>query len=551
MTAREDRARARAQDRKEREREERSAQRRSAAPMPAWLAPPIAALGGYAAWAAFPPHDLWYLLPLGLAALTAACLVRRPGIAALSGLAWGMAFFLPLTAWANIYAGLEPWIALAVFESLYIVGFALAARAVLVRWGPSPRAGLVVACLWTGIEALRSHVPWGGLPWGASAFALQDSPLLTLGPWIGTAGLAVVVGVLSQLLLGAAWLLLGRRAGRSRSLGLWPLTAAIVVVLACLVVPRPHNPAPDGSGTLRIAGIQGNVPRLDPQDLEMPAEIWDNSLALTEQAGADARSAGTDLDLVVWPEASAGWDPRQDAVRSRALVGAAEDAGAPVLIGTATEAPGDRVYNTSQLWTVSGGPEQSYSKRHPVPFGEYIPARAFFRMLSDKVDLVPTDMAPGRSVGVLDVGERKVGVLICFEIAYENLVQDVVRDDAEVIVVQTNTALFGDSDEAAQQLGEARVLSAISGRSIVQVATVGESAIVTPDGRDLARTGHWEQGIVVADVPLRTGITPAMAAGPWIAVGIGALGLAGLLLALGSPRRAVDIPAPRRVRRTR
>ncbi|MGP9693013.1 apolipoprotein N-acyltransferase [Brachybacterium sp. AOP25-B2-12] len=516
---------------------------------PALWSPVLALVGGLLAWLAFPPYDLWYLLPVALAMLGGAVLVRRRIVAALAGLIWGVAFFLPLMAWANTYAGFAPWFALAAFEAMYVVVFALAARTVMRRRGITIGSALIVACLWAGTELLRSHLPWGGLPWGIAAFSLQSSPLLNLGPWIGTVGLGAVVALLGQAVLGGTLAVLGRRPAREGRLrGVWSFSAAVAVVLACLVVPLPLQKVPDGS-TMRIAGIQGNVPPIDTQDLVMPEEIFPNSLELTAQAAADARTDGAPLDLVVWPEGSVGWDPREDRPRSAALTAAARDAEAPVLIGTQTDAPHDERYNMSMLWTADGTVSQTSAKRHPVPFGEYIPYRGFFRQLSDKVDLVPVDMAAGTEVGIMDVGGRKVGVLICFEIAYENLVHDVVDDGAEVIVVQTNTALFGESDEAVQQLAEARVLSVVSGRSIVQVATVGESAIVTPDGRVIAHAGHWEPGTVTADVPLYSGITPAVAAGPWIGVGIGALAVAGLVLALVRPASALPA-APSRTRRT-
>lgn len=510
-------------------------------PTPVLAALLLAAAGGLGAWLAFPPHDLWPLLPVALAMLSASVLTARAAWAPLMGLIWGFALFLPLTSWADIYAGLGPWSALALVEGAYIAGFAMLARTIYQRRGITLTSGILVACLWTGVEALRSNWPWGGLPWGASAFALQDSPLLNLGPWIGTAGLAFVCALLGHLLLAGGMALAGRRLRRSAPGGLWALVVAAVLTAACIVVPMPRSIQPEDP-TMRIAGIQGNVPAIDPQDIVMPDEIFSNSLDLTIQAAADARTSDQALDLVVWPEDSTGHDPREDAVRGAALTDAASQAHAPILVGTQTLAPGDLRYNMSLLWEPDGTVSATYAKRHPVPFGEYIPARSFFRALSDKVDLVSVDMAPGTEVGVMDVGEHRVGVLICFEIAYETLVQDVVDAGAQVIVVQTNTALFGESDEAVQQLAEARVLSVVSGRSIVQAATVGESAIVTPDGHVLAHTGHWVPGTVTADVPLYTGTTPAVAAGPWIAIGLSALGLAGWLLAMASPRRHLVPP---------
>src|SRR5690606_625997 len=93
---------------------------------------------------------------------------------------------------------------------------------------------------------------------------------------------------------------------------------------------------------------------------------------------------GQDLDLLVWPEDSTAVDPRTDPWRADALTDLAEEAGAPVLVGTQTPTDDGRRYNHSLLWTSEGTVAYQYAKRHPVPFGEYIPARSFFRMLTDK-----------------------------------------------------------------------------------------------------------------------------------------------------------------------
>ncbi|MDO5661962.1 MAG: apolipoprotein N-acyltransferase [Brachybacterium sp.] len=517
-------------------------------PTPLPVALLLAAIGGILALLAFPPYDLWMLLPVSLALLSGAVMTRSWISGALAGLVWGLAFFVPLTEWAGTYAGTMPWIALGMVQALYIVPFALAARTLLVRRGPGAVSAVVVALLWVGIETLRSHWPWGGLPWGATGFALQDSPLLNLGPWIGMSGLAFVVGLIGQMLFLGGASLLGRRQERRNGLiGVWPLAGATAAILVGVLVPLPHNPTPPDRPTIAIAGIQGNVPPIDPDDLAMPPEVFWNHVEASDLAIEDAAAEGRDLDLIVWPEDSAGNDPRIDQARGDALTDVTRRAGAPVLVGTQTLTDeGRHRYNMSLLWDAEGGVTDEYAKRHPVPFGEYIPARDVFRMVTDKVDMVSIDMLPGDEVGVMPIAGHDVGVLICFEIAYENLVRDTVTEGAEVIVVQSNNALFGDSNEAIQQLAEARVLSVISGRSIVHVSTVGHSAIVTPDGRTLDFVDHWEQGVVQADVPLRTGTTPAMAAGPWPAAALCLLGIAGWAFAMSTERRVIAIRSRQR-----
>jgi apolipoprotein N-acyltransferase len=501
--------------------------------------------GGVCALLAFPPHDLWMLLPVSIALLCAGLLVRSVWLAMLVSLLWGLALFVPLTEWASTYAGSMPWIALGVVEALYMVIFGLLARTVMVRRGLCPSTAVVVAALWVGVETLRGTAPWGGLPWGAGAFALADSPLLHLSPWIGLAGLAFVVALLGQLLLFGALALLGRRRrGLTGFSGVWPFAIAVAAVLATVVVPSPMNRAPVDRPTMTVAAIQGSMGEIDPVSFTMPDDVFANHLETTREVIDRTTENGTELDLVVWPEDSTGWDPRQDPELAFQLSAAAQDADAPILVGTQVRVGETERLNQSVLITPEGTSPYAYSKRHPVPFGEYIPMRDLFRQVTDKVDLVSLDMIAGEEVGVMDLaaldqGEDRVGILICFEIAYDSLVHDVVDEGAEVIVVQSNNALFGESDEAIQQLSQAKVMAVMSGRSVVHISTVGHSAIFSPTGRRIDFVDHWEQGALLADVPLRTGITPAVAAGPWIAVGISALGVLGVLAALGADRRAL------------
>src|SRR5699024_1965104 len=259
--------------------------------------------------------------------------------------------------------------------------------------------------------------------------------------------------------------------------------------------------------SMTVAGIQGSMGAIDPVSFTMPDDVFANHLAVTRDVIERTASNGTQLDLIVWPEDSTGWDPREDPDLARQLTLAAEDADAPLLVGTQVRVGDHERLNQSVLLTPEGTSPYAYSKRHPVPFGEYIPLRDLFRTLTDKVDLVSLDMIPGEEVGVMDLaaldqGQDQVGILICFEIAYDSLVHDVVDDGAEVIVVQSNNALFGDTHEAVQQLAQAKVMAVTSGRSVVHVSTVGHSAIFSPEGRRIDFVDHWEQGALLADVPL-------------------------------------------------
>lgn len=194
------------------------------------------------------------------------------------------------------------------------------------------------------------------------------------------------------------------------------------------------------------------------------------------------------------------------------------------------------------MWEPGRGPTASYTKQKPVPFGEHITYRQFFRALSPAVDLVRTDMAPGTGVGLLEVPitrlGREVGIAtaICFEVAYGELVREAVVAGSELIVIPTNNASFGWTQESVQQLAMSRFRAVEHGRAVVQISTVGVSAMVGPDGSVLERTELFTSDQMVQDLPLRATLTLADRLGRWPAIAVDALAV---LLLLGTRLRGL------------
>ena len=63
-----------------------------------------------------------------------------------------------------------------------------------------------------------------------------------------------------------------------------------------------------------------------------------------------------------------------------------------------------------------------------------------------------------------------------------------IDDGAEILLAPTNNADFGHTDESAQQLAIARLRAMETSRSLVNISTVGTSAIIAPDGSTRARS---------------------------------------------------------------
>jgi apolipoprotein N-acyltransferase len=149
------------------------------------------------------------------------------------------------------------------------------------------------------------------------------------------------------------------------------------------------------------------------------------------------------------------------------------------------------------------------------------------------VDLPVDGAAIGRGTGPATV---PMATVICFEVAYDEIIRDAVRRGAQVLVVPTNNASFGYTAESTQQLAMTRLQAITTGRAAVQVSTVGVSGVVAPDGTLVARTQLFTPDHWVADLPLRTELTPAVRAGYWPGWAVGA---AAVVLVVGGVVSAV------------
>ena len=490
----------------------------------AWV---LALGGGLLCRYAFPDPGWWPLAPIAVAMLTVACWGRTIGRGAGLGLVFGLAFFIPLLSWSGVYVGAVPWLALAGLQSLYLALLG-AAVTVALRWsvrGSTSLAGVLVAAVWVGQEALRDRTPYGGFPWARLAFSQADSPLGHLAA-LGGAPLVTFGAALVGALLAVAVVSVLHRPRPVAAL--LAGAAAVAVAAIGLAVPLPVT-----GQQVRVAGIQGDVPEAG---LDFNAErraVLDNHARVTrELADRVASGRAQQPDLVVWPENGSDLDPYLQQDARDVIDGAVSAIAAPTLVGAVLRRPTDRLTNASIVWTPGSGPGELYAKRHPVPFAEFIPDRGFYRLFTSKVDLVQEDFVAGHRVGTLHLGPATVGVAICFEVAYDDLVRDTVRGGADLLVVQTNNATFGRTDEAVQQLAMSRLRAIEHGRAVAHVSTVGVSALIEPDGTMVTTSSLFEPAALEAQLPLRTQLTWADRLGGWPEAVLSAVALLGVALQL-------------------
>lgn len=451
----------------------------------------------------FPTENIWVLAPL-IPALTFLS-VMGTGFwkAVLLGFISAQVFYVSHIEWISLYLGPVPLFALSTTVSLYS---ALAAGLIAYSWkklnhGERSSLGLVflLAGIWTAREFGSGNFPYGGFPWSRMAMTQSDSFLINWVWWGGMSLLSFAIALLGALIAVA----LKQRGGVRK-------TPFALVGIGVLAVPllTPIGLTTQNTGEKTIAAVQGNANAGLFSNLS-PGTILQNHLDATEIA----INSGKTIDLLVWPENASDLDPLRYPEAKEAIDEIAARVGAPFVFGTVTKR-GEETFNSTLLWLPGVGPVDFYDKKQPVPFAEYAPDREFWRMFApDLVDLIPRGYSFGQRDGIYELDGYKAGTLICFEIAEDWILRDLSHQGAELILSQTNNADFGYSDETFQQAAIARLRAVETGRVVVNVSTVGLSAIYLPDGKVLSEVQWYTPAAMVEKVPLYSGLTPAMYVG--------------------------------------
>jgi apolipoprotein N-acyltransferase len=481
------------------------------------------------------------LVPLLLAVET-----LRPRQAAALGYLTGLVFIALLILWIPTEflswtgaAGWLAWLALCVAEACFVAAFAALVPACR-RLGPW-RLLLLPAC-WATLELLRAHAPLGGFPWGILGVSQHGGgPLLPLARVVGAYGLSAVIVAVN--LAVAAWIRAlaargspppGPQAPRGwpgwpgwRSLGrvvAWPVLA-VALTLSGLLAPAP----PPSGAPLRLAVIQAGL--LGGHGLDRGASteaVFSNHLARTE-----ALAGQLGPDLVIWGEGSVDEDPLTSPDRLERIRRAARRAGAPLLVGATTAAGGDHYATDALLFTERGELAGRYRKRRLVPFGEYVPMASLMgRVLPVTREGVPFDKVPGGHLEPIAVGGVRVGTIICWESAYAEDPRTLVREGAQVVVVATNNASFGEGPASRQHLASSQLRAVEEGRTVVQAAVSGSSAVIGPDGVARQQTGLYQQATIRAAVAPRRSLTLYARFGQGIEWVLTALAVATLVIAV-------------------
>jgi apolipoprotein N-acyltransferase len=497
-------------------------------PLSTWLIRALlAVVGGLTSSLAFPRENLTPIIFVSVIALLLSVYQLRVLPAFVMGFIGGLSFYLSLIDWMSLYLGPVPWVALSTLEAII---FAIGMSAIAFVWRALSAAklpkhlgpvliSLSLATIWTAREWASSSLPYGGFPWSRLAQTQSDT---FFAKWVYWGGLGLLTFVLAFISATVAVVIVGKAKLRSPS-----MIPVLGLVLLSIAIPATTqiNPGAE-SGTIKIGAVQGNANAglfANPKR----GSILKNHLDASKELDVNA------LDVVVWPENASDLSPYSDQSANRLITNFVDNQiGVPLIFGTITER-GERIFNSSVLWWPGIGPTDWYDKKRPVPFAEYVPDRDFWYQLApDLIGLVSRGYSFGERDGIFEIEKANLGTLICFEIAIDDIGRELVQGGAQVILSQTNNADFGRSDQSFQQAAFARLRAIETGRTVVNVSTVGLSAIYNADGSVVSELPTFEAGVMQQEVPLRDSITPAMAIGAWFDLVINLVAILLLLLGL-------------------
>lgn len=445
----------------------------------------------------FAPFGLFWLPWITLAGLLMLWqLAASPAQVFKLGLAFGLGLYGLGIYWIYIslytFGGMPWWFAgfctfcLCAFMALFpaLAGY-LAKKIGHLLWS--------APLLWALSDWIRSWI-FTGFPWLALGYSqAPNSPLSGFLPVLG------VYGVSALLLLGSACLVCCMRVQQRIPAC---LTLAVLLVSGSLLTQMPWT-QPTGK-PVSVALLQGNISQTIKWSPEHAEQTLRQYYDMLQQAHAQ---------LVVLPETALPVLLEQlapsylDALKQQA----AKQQG-DLLVGV-VESKQDQYFNSAISLGVS--PQQSYSKSHLVPFGEFIPLKSLLGWIyRDWLHMPLSDLSRGTSKQPLQIAGQKVGVNICYEDVFgEEIAQQLPQ--AELLVNISNDAWYGQSFAADQHMQFSQVRAIETGRMVLRSTNTGATAIIDKNGQVLQHAPHDEVVILSGEAQSYQGTTPYVWWGNW------------------------------------
>ena len=450
---------------------------------------------GFLLFLSFPKFDLNYLIWFSLVPLLYALQGKTLYEAFRTGFVAGLTYNIGIIYWITfvvaqygqlpLYLGFSVMLLLSLYLSLYI---ALFSAGVVFFKRRGIREIVSAPVIWTCLEYGKSHL-LTGFPWENLAYSLHKMiPVVQIVDVTGTYGLTFLIVFINCIIYD-----LFEITGKSRKKVLSEIVLGFIIIL--MVFGYGEYRLHHLENIIRekksedITIIQGNI----DQNIKWNNKYQMNTLKIYGNLSLEMSKSGT--HLIVWPETAAPFFFQNIDDRHRYVLNVARESKAYLLFGSpslARKNGRNYYFNSAYLTSPGGEVVGKYDKVHLVPYGEYVPFRNLCPFL-DKLVVGVGDFVPGAKANPLLMGDKKIGVLICYEGIFPRISREYKNSGVELLVNITNDAWFGTSSAPYQHLTMAAFRAVENHVYMIRAANTGISAIIGPTGEIISRTGLFER----------------------------------------------------------
>jgi apolipoprotein N-acyltransferase len=333
--------------------------------------------------------------------------------------------------------------------------------------------------LWVTMELAQTYGYFGGFPWNLLGYAIQSDGIRQFAAVTGVYGLSFLAVSTSTTLASAVLSRPGLRRRAVISLALW--------VVLMVAFNRWYRPPASQPGLELAVLLQPNIPLNEAADEWSPAlnpaplhQLEDLTLRTLQDA-----APGKQPPLLIWSESSAPFFYSRDPVFRAAAQDLARQAHAYFVFGTVSFLGGDtsRPLNSADVLDPQGNLILQYDKIHLVPFGEYVPT--WLDHWVGKITAEAGNYVPGSNYVPAALGPDRMGISICYEEIFPQLVRRVTPGGPSVMVNISDDGWYGDSSARYQSQEMARIRAIENHRYLLRATNDGVTSVIDPYGRVL------------------------------------------------------------------
>jgi apolipoprotein N-acyltransferase len=431
------------------------------------------------AWIAFVP--LFFALRKTASIAQGFLLGFITGIVSYIGIIYWIAFVVINYGYLPLYLGIILMLLLACYLSIYIALFAGG----IVYFRGKVALFIAAPVLWVCFEYCKSFF-LTGFPWENLGYSQYlNSYLIQFADIAGVFGLSFLIVIVNA----AIFEIINKRSKRE-----YVLAVAVFMILSGVYIYGfcrldQVNKVMQNAQGMEVSLIQGNI----DQSIKWNENYQRETLNIYERLSVINSPANG--SLIVWPETAAPFrfqdiNNLHDQITNLSLATKSW-----LLFGSVSslqKRDSNDYFNSAYLLSPFGEIKGKYDKVHLVPYGEYVPLRNLFPFVN-KLAAGIGDFGTGAGYYPLSLGDKKIGILICYEAILPFAARMYKKRSANLLVSITNDAWFGTTSAPFQHFSMTIFRAVETRLYLVRAANTGISGIIDPTGKTVAKTNIFQE----------------------------------------------------------